>query len=151
MLQFMGSQRVGHDWATELNWTELIQPIDHHLIPGNFRQLLAPNKDFWVICSKKARYNLNWDETQIWYHSQCVKLKALVAQLCPTLHDPMDSSPSGPLSMEFSRHEYWSRLPFPSPGDLPTQNEPQSPVSPALAGVFFTVEPPGKPHRSYCM
>ena len=48
-----------------------------------------------------------------------------------------------PLSMEFSRQEYWSRLPFPSPGDLP---DPEiKPVSPALGGRFFTTEPPGKP------
>ena len=38
---------------------------------------------------------------------------------CPTLCDSMDCSPLAPLSMEFSRQEYWSRLPFPSPGDLP--------------------------------
>ena len=50
-----------------------------------------------------------------------------------------------PLSMEFSRQEYWSGLPFPSPGYLPNPGiEPASPVSPALAGRFFTTEPPGK-------
>ena len=43
----------------------------------------------------------------------------LVAQLCLTLCDPMDVATQVPLSMEFSRHEYWSGLPFPSPGDLP--------------------------------
>ena len=42
--------------------------------------------------------------------------------------------------------EYWSGSPFPSPGDLPDFGiEPASPVSPALAGGFFTTEPPGKP------
>ena len=52
-----------------------------------------------------------------------------------------------PLSMEFSRHEYWSGLPF-SPGDLPDLGiEPASLVSPALAGGFFTTGPPGKPKR----
>ena len=44
-----------------------------------------------------------------------------------------------PLSMGFSRHEYWSGLLFPSPGDLVTPGiEPTSLVSPALAGGFFT-------------
>ena len=48
-----------------------------------------------------------------------------------------------PLSLEFPRQEYWSGLPFPSPGDLPDPGiEPQSL---ALAGVFFTTKPPGKP------
>ena len=42
----------------------------------------------------------------------------------------------GPLSMEFSRWEYWSGLPFPTPGDL---SDPGIlPESPALAGGFFT-------------
>ena len=44
-----------------------------------------------------------------------------------------------PLSMEFSRQEYWSGLPFPSPGDLPHPGiEPTSLASPALVDRFFT-------------
>ena len=47
-----------------------------------------------------------------------------------------------PLSVEFSRQEYWSGLPFPSPGDL---SDPRiKPVS-VLEGRFFTAEPPKKP------
>ena len=46
----------------------------------------------------------------------------------------------------FSRQEYWSGLPCPPPGDLPKLGiEPVSLMSPALAGGFFTTEPPGKP------
>ena len=54
-----------------------------------------------------------------------------------------------PLSIELSRQEYWSRLPFPSPGDLPNPGiKPTSLASPALTGVFFTTAPPEKPtHR----
>jgi len=48
-----------------------------------------------------------------------------------------------PLSIVFSRQEYWSGLPFPPPGDLP--NPGIKPVSPALAGGFFTTEPLGSP------
>ena len=47
------------------------------------------------------------------------------------------------LSMGFSRQEYWSGLPLPSPGDLPHTGI--KPVSFVLAGGFFTIEPPGKP------
>ena len=48
--------------------------------------------------------------------------------------------------MGFPRQEYWSELPFPSLGNLPDPGmEPTSLVSPALAGGFFTTEPPGKP------
>ena len=47
------------------------------------------------------------------------------------------------LSMGFPRQEYWSGLPFPSPGDLP---DPEiKPGSQALPGGFFITEPPGKP------
>ena len=60
------------------------------------------------------------------------------AQLCPTLCDSVDCS-QVPLSMEFSRQEYWSELPFPPPRDLPDPgSEPSSLASPALAGRFFT-------------
>ena len=45
--------------------------------------------------------------------------------------------------MGFSGQEYWSGLPFPSPGDLPHLGI--EPMSPALAGSFFTIEPPEKP------
>ena len=51
-----------------------------------------------------------------------------------------------PLSMGFSRPEYWSGLPFLPPGDLSNPGiEPASPTSPALAGSSFTTEPPRKP------
>ena len=48
-----------------------------------------------------------------------------------------------PLSMEFSRQEYWSGLPLSSPGDIPDPGI--KPMSPSLAGGFFTTEPPEKP------
>ena len=51
-----------------------------------------------------------------------------------------------PLSMELSRQEYWSGLPLPAQGDLPDRGiKPTFPAPPALAGSFFTTEPPGKP------
>ena len=54
--------------------------------------------------------------------------------------------PQAPLSMGFPRQEYWSGLPFPSPGNLLNPGiEPASPASPAMAGGFFTMVSPGKP------
>ena len=64
----------------------------------------------------------------------------MCAQSCPTHCDPMDCSHQVPLFMGFPRQEYWRRLPFPSPGDLPKPGI--EPTSPALAGGFFTTEPP---------
>ena len=53
-----------------------------------------------------------------------------------------------PLSMGFSRQEYWSGLSFPSLGDLPDPGiEPEFPVSPALAGRLFTMHHLGSPHK----
>ena len=49
--------------------------------------------------------------------------------------------------MEFSRQDYWSRSPFPPPEDFPDPEiKPTSSESPALAGGFFTTEPPEKPN-----
>ena len=61
------------------------------------------------------------------------------------LYNPMDSSPQATLSMSmgFPRKEYQSGLPLPFIGDLPDPGI--EPKSPALAGRFFTTEPPGKP------
>ena len=51
---------------------------------------------------------------------------------------PWTVARQAPLSMEFSRQEYWSGLPCPSPGDLPAPGI--EPASPALEGRFFTSE-----------
>ena len=60
---------------------------------------------------------------------------------CPTLCDPTDYSPLGSSVHGIFQEEYWSRLPFPSPGDHPHSGIEL--ISPALAGRFFA-EPPGK-------
>ena len=61
--------------------------------------------------------------------------------------DPSTEVHQASLSMEFSRQEYWSGLPFPSPAVLPDLGI--KPTSPALAGRFFTTEPPGKPWYTF--
>ena len=71
----------------------------------------------------------------------------MCAQSCLTHCDPMTVALQAPLSMEFSRQEYWNVLPFPTPGDLATLGiNPGSLMPPALAGGFFTAVPPGKPN-----
>ena len=67
----------------------------------------------------------------------------LVAQLCLTLCDPADHSPPGSSFMGFSRQEYWSGYPFPSPRDLPDPGT--EPGSPALQAYSSPPELPGKP------
>ena len=62
---------------------------------------------------------------------------------CLAFVTPWTEGHQAPLSMGFSRQEYWSGLPVPSPGDLP--NPGTEPTSSALAGRFFTSEPSAKP------
>ena len=60
-------------------------------------------------------------------------------QSCQTLCSPMDYNHQAPLSMGFSRQEYWSGLPFPPLGDLPDPGiKPESLTFPALEHGFFT-------------
>ena len=56
---------------------------------------------------------------------------------------PWTAAYQAPLSMGFPRQKFWSRLPFPSSGDLPYPGI--EPWSPALAGEFFTTDPAEKP------
>ena len=63
-----------------------------------------------------------------------------VASVVSDSATPWTVARQAPLSMEFSRHEYWSGLPFPPPWDLPDLGiELVSPASPAFAGRFFTI------------
>ena len=60
---------------------------------------------------------------------------------------PSTVADQAPLSMGFPRQEYWSGLPFPSPGDLPDSGI--KPKSPALAGRFFPLSHQGSPNKKY--
>ena len=74
--------------------------------------------------------------------SSCAAL-CLITQLCPTLCDPMTATHQAPLSLGFSRQEYWSGLPCPPPGDLP--NPGIEPRSLTLQADSVLSQPPGKP------
>ena len=56
---------------------------------------------------------------------------------------PWTVAHQAPVSMGFSRQEYWSGLTFPSPGDLPSTG--MEPASSALISNLYSAEPPGKP------
>ena len=89
-----------------------------------------------VVCSLVAAYRLCF---WILVPSDWVKSLSRV-RLFAT---PWTVAYQAPPSMGFSRQEYWSGLPFPSPGDLP--NLGIEPGSPALHADALTSEPPGKP------
>ena len=74
-------------------------------------------------------------------------LVGFFAKSCLTLAIPWTVSPQASLSMGVSRQEYCRELPFSFPVDLPEPwIEPESLLSPALAGRFFTTGPLGKPN-----
>ena len=82
--------------------------------------------------------------------SQTIKHKATISPVQYELlsHARLFATPGtaaheAPLSMEFSRQEYWSRLPFSSPGDLPDAGI--EPRAPALQVSSLPSETPGKP------
>ena len=76
----------------------------------------------------------------------CVCVCAHVQSIVLTLATPWTAAHQAPLSMEFSRKEYWTGLPCPPPGDLSKPGiESASLTSPALAGWCFTSWAAGKP------
>ena len=93
------------------------------------------------------------DDYTISSHFKAQKVKVKVKSLS---HDRLFATPwtaayQAPPSMEFSKKQYWSGLPFPSPGDLP--NPGIEPRSPTLQADALTSEPPGKSlleHRGLC-
>ena len=76
-----------------------------------------------------------------------IECESEVTQSCPILWDPMDCSPQAPLSMGFSRLEYFSELPCPPPGDFSDPGiKPTSLMPPALVGGgSLPLVSPGKP------
>ena len=94
----------------------------------------------WLFSSDQREYKIWFGTNQV---SWCGILNAvvgggLVAKTCPTLVTPWTVAHQAPLSMGFSRQEYWSGLPFPSPGDLP--NPGVEPKSPALQADSLPTE-----------
>ena len=109
------------------------------------------NERLWgwgpAICFNKVS---RWSWRAVRFENHCSALLGhgccccLVAKSCyDSFATPWAIVCQAPLSMGFPSQEHWSGLPFLSPGNLP--NPPIEPTSPALAGGFFTTEPPGKP------
>ena len=102
---------------TELNWTEFTL--------WQRVSITTLMSIYWPAWLKSVHAHSIMSD-YLWPHGLCP-----VRLLCP---------------WDFLRQEYWSGLPFPTPGDLPDPEiESASLASPALAGGFFTTAPPGKP------
>ena len=130
-LQFMGSQRLRHYWMTfthSLLWTRGL----HLRIPSRqFKEVLVS-----LFCKGE---NCNSEQLSKWPNRHECMLSCV-----QPFAAPWTVTRQAPLFMGFPRQECWSALPFPSlPGNL---LEPGiESMSPAVAGRFFTTEPPGKP------
>ena len=100
-------------------------------------------------------YDCLWFPSPVWWHPSTIHSVStlslhgsggLVAKSCPTLVTPWSVACQYPLSMGFSRQEYWSGLPFPSPEDLP--NPGMEPGYPAWQADSLLTELREKPHVS---
>ena len=104
-------------WVGKIPWRRKWLPI-----PVFFPGESLDREDWWPKSSGSQRVRRDWVTKEAGMHNVCIcksmKVKVF-AQLRPTLCNPMDCTRQAPLPMEFSRQEYWSGLPCPSPGDLP--------------------------------
>ena len=114
-LQSMGSQRVGHDWATNPHLRGRAG-IPTPRLTDNKAAALSTMLSFFMLVSSLSR---------LWLFVT-----------------PWTAAHQAPLSLRFSRQGYWSGLPFPSPGDLP--NPGIEPGSPALQANSLPTELQGK-------
>ena len=95
-----------------------------------------------ILQKGQAILYLSYTDFYLW----CLVCVHACAQWCLTLCHPMDYSPPGSSVHGISQKEYWSRLPFPPPGNLPdSEIKPTCPVPLTLAGTFFTIALFGKP------
>ena len=103
----------------------------------------------WHACSAVSMGDWSPPDTHKYIEATEIHTQTQIsvyAQSCLILSTPWTIVHQAPLSVEFSRQEYWSGLPFPLPGNFPNPEiKLTSPESPVLAGGVFTTDPPGKP------
>ena len=112
------------DTLERLNRTEVISRL-------NYLMFLS----YISLSNQEATFCLHF-QVKISLTNVVVVVQSL--KLCPTLANPWTVASQAPLSMRFSRQEYWSGLPFPSPGDLP--NPETKPWSPAVQADSLQTE-----------
>ena len=158
-LQSMGSLRVGHDWVTSLSLSRIGERNGN---PLQCSCLENPrDRGAWwaaVYGATQSWTRLKWLSSRLSnslsfaFQNSFRTINRINHQLFLkkfwSLHHvqlfvtPWTVIRQAPLSMEFSRQEYWSGLPFPSPGDLPDPGI--EPRSPALQADSLPNEPPWK-------
>ena len=127
-------QGLGALWGLSYKGTNPI-PEGFSFTTNHLPKALSPNTITPGIRFKHK--NLRWGETTIWFGwsiNLCVRVLSHVWLFVT----PWTVTCQAPLSIEFSRQEYWSGLPFPPPRDLPDRDWTCVSYFPALAGRFFT-------------
>ena len=114
----------GFLWAHSLDYCLTCQQWEADLLHNS-------SPDFWRLQFSEMNINV----VSMW--------TCLVIQLSSTLCNPWITARQAPLSMGFSRQEYWSGLPCPSPGDLPNQGI--KPRSPELQRILYHLSYQGRP------
>ena len=144
-LQSVGSQRVGHDWVTSLSLFTFMS-MGSHRVRHDWNGLAAA-----AAAAAAAGLYKKRDTDQIFlplkfWKDICIYMLLLFSHVWLFV-TPWTVALQAPLSMGFPRQEYWSGLPFSSPGHLPHPGI--KPASPELAGRFATTEPGGKPTHTH--
>ena len=84
-----------------------------------------------------------WFKARMVIFERCLRLSPLLCSVASDPSAPWTVAHQAPLSMEFSRQEYWCELPFPTSEDLPQPGIKTASL--ALSGRFFTTALPGQP------
>ena len=114
----------------------LCDPLDYSLSGSCAHRILQARILEWVAVPFSRRCSQPRYQTQV-SHIAGGFFTIWTTKEAPEMLNPEVVACKAPLTMEFSRQEYWSELPFPSPGDLPNPGIELG--SPALAGGFFTI------------
>ena len=147
------SQKLIYSSWSEVKWSEVAQsyltlcdPMDCSLQTSSIHGIFQASVLEWVAISFSRETSQSRNRTQV----SCMQADSLLTELWGKPHSHVQFFVSlgavayqAPLSMGFPKQEYWSGLPFPSPGDRP--NPGIEPRSPTLQADALTSEPPGKP------
>ena len=145
-LQYMGSQRVRHDWA----WAKGLRTTDFTSLKGSYAIFTHGQHDYPDTAPQEVPLMMpSCPRPGILISSQgfwCLTCRSVRHYFPSVMSDsfatPWTVAHQVPLSMGFSRQECWSGLPFPCPGDLPDPGI--EPGSPALQADALPSEPSGK-------